>query len=383
MQKMIIAIGTQNDPNENRYSGQSTMFDGLVCHLRTLGHVVDIIDIWPKITIGRVVGKFSFMRAVEYIRIVLKLFWLLLTNTYGVAYIHIAQSRVGFYRDEVFIKILKLFHLEIVAHQFGANYSGFYNSLSPSLKKRLIKTLKTLNKVVVEGDYMKSQFSFLDDYEERVIVVPNGLPIESNIDVEAKTYEKGTPFKLIYLSHMIYSKGYFDVLKAVDLLVNKHNRKIKCVFAGQILNSVDDPFTREIRTIEQFYSYIDTHRLSDIIEYHEGLYGREKASHFSQSHVFLLPTYYVAEGQPLSILEAMAYGNVPIVTKYRHIPMMVSEETGYFVQPSSPEEIVAAIIEMMDNPHLYHAKSFENIKVYREKFTFDRYCNQLVSLLHC
>jgi glycosyltransferase involved in cell wall biosynthesis len=133
-----------------------------------------------------------------------------------------------------------LFRIRIFLHQFGANYSGFYESLSPFLKKRLVKMLSKADKIIVEGDYTKNQFSFMKDYLDKVAAIPNGLPGKDiEVEYECKTYDVAQPFNMIYLSNMIESKGYLDVLMAVNLLVNVHQRNVHCVFAGKFIATAD------------------------------------------------------------------------------------------------------------------------------------------------
>ncbi len=144
--------------------------------------------------------------------------------------------------------------------------------------------------------------------------------------------------------------------------------------------SIDDERANISNKID-FEKFVRKHRLEDYISYYPGLYGEQKDEMFSQSNVFLLPTYYINEGQPVSIIEAMAYGCVPIVTNYRHIPMMITEENGCFVKPRAPEQIAETIAWLMDNPDLYNAKSAASIRDFEEKFTFDKYASRVVQCI--
>lgn len=56
------------------------------------------------------------------------------------------------------------------------------------------------------------------------------------------------------------------------------------------------------------------------------LSGVAKADAFRAADVFLFPSYYATEGQPLAVVEAMAHG-LPVVTTYwRAIPEMLPQE---------------------------------------------------------
>ena len=371
----ILLIGTTSDVMNNRFTGQSIMFDGVVSAVEACGNDVKVLDISSR------KGNTSINRILDYSYILIRLLFLLCTYRVSLVYLVTSQSRRGFYRDYLIILFSRLFRIKVVTHQYGANYKQMLNSMSKLELNLLTKTLDYVSKIIVEGEYMKSQFSFYVDYADKVVVIPNGLPTEGKQIGRPKTYDRKTPFTLFYLSNLIYSKGYFDVLKAVNSLVNEHKMNVNCIFAGQFINSADDVYSGISNKVD-FDNYILQHGLSDYVKYFPGLYGDEKAQYFYTSHVFILPTYYINEGQPVSILGAMAYGCVPVVTKYRHIPMMVNEKNGCFVEPSSPESICKAIISLIDNTDTYSQKSKQAIEEYRTKYTFERFSDNVLGVIN-
>ena len=181
---------------------------------------------------------------------------------------------------------------------------------------------------------------------------------------------------------MIESKGYWDILKAMDILINKYNKNVKCVFVGVFMDSVDDvKFKNSSDAKQAFNNFIDKNNLSEFISYYNGLIGLEKANVFVESNVFLLPSYYKFEGQPVAVLEALANGSVPIVTNYRMIPDMVTNECGCFVDKKSPDHIVEKILFLIDNPDIYRKLSQCAIDRYQEFFTLEKYCNKIFNLI--
>ena len=375
----ILAIGTKNSTKKNAFSGQSAMFEGLVDYLCKKVKDVDVVDISGYFARKRSMS-FSFSRSIQYIYIIVKIFSKVCIKRYSMLYLTTAQSKVGFIRDYFIISITHLFGVKIFMHQFGANYSGFYNSLSTFFKKRLIKTLNKVDKIIVEGSYTKEQFSFMEDYINKVIVIPNGLPGKDiKVNYDCKVYDSEQTFNMIFLSNMIASKGYLDVLKAVDLLVNIHERNVHCIFAGKFIMT-SDVQEDAANSKTYFFEYLKEHNLTAKVEYFESIYGNSKEHAFSNSHAFLLPSYYINEGQPLAVLDAMAYGNVCIVTNYRLIPDMINVDNGLFVEAKSPESIVEKIIYLMDNPKSFSSMSKAAIERYQLNYTFDRYCEKVLNI---
>jgi glycosyltransferase involved in cell wall biosynthesis len=384
MKNKIIAIGptTQNNTVLN---GSSMMFQMYVDEMKRRNIPIIVLDLCQSLFkkgTERISGKISIYKVVDYTFLVSKLFFILLLNPRQKVYLNTGQSKIGFLRDFIIINISKLFGCKITAHQFGANYSGFYNSQPDFIKSKIIKTLGKTEKIIVEGDYSKRQFDFLPDYQTKVYSLPNGLPekIDSS-KIVAKKIDFGLPINLFYLSNLIESKGYWDVLEAINILVNEYKVNLKVVFSGKFLDSVDDvKFKNSEEARKVFFEYIEKNNLKDRITYYEGLYGEKKAKEFKKAHFFILPSYYINEGQPVSILEAMAYGCVPIVTEYRLIPTMVNLENGFFVNSKSPNEIAQKIKEMLENPETYTIMSQSSIGQYTDNFTAEKYTNHLISL---
>lgn len=369
----ILVIGACSDIAHNKFTGQSVMFDGIVSELNNHNKVT-VIDIAPH---G---NKKSFSRVLEYIIVLFKELCYLFTHKYDLAYITTAQSKKGFFRDYLIIKLLSIFKVKVISHQYGANYRQLLTSLGRRGLNRLNKMLERISVIIVEGQYMKDQYSFMNDYDKKVRIIPNGLPHVGPRALQPKSYDNSQPFRMFYLSNMIWSKGYFDVLQAVDTLINKYHKNVECVFAGAFMSSSDDN-RKGISNKEDFDRYVIEHKLEDKVKYFPGLYGEEKDQMFSKSHVFLLPTYYINEGQPVSIIEAMAYGCIPIVTEYRHIPMMVNQNNGVFVNHKSPDIIATEIIKLMDHNDEYISKSETCIRDYVDKFSFDKFTSQVLSCM--
>lgn len=371
----ILAIGIQSNIKKKQFSGQSVMFDGIVRSFRSCGNDVVVNDIATRFHSDGVL-----YRCVDYAVVLAKLIVYLFARQFDVVYITTSQSKNGFLRDNAIISMCKWFNIPVIAHQYGANYHQLLDALGESGTEKLKKMMGYVSTIIVEGEYMKEQFSFLPDYQRKVKPIPNGLPIEGKHARIAKSFDGSRPFVMFYLSNLIWSKGYFDVLNAVDILVNREHFNVKCVFAGKFMASHDDE-RPGIANKEDFDKFVVEHGLTDKVEYHPGLYGDEKDKYFHESNVFLLPSYYINEGQPVSIIEAMAYGCVPLVTEYRHIPMMVNDKNGCFVRPKDAEDISMKVRYLMEHPDEYATKSRQSIVDYQEKYKFDVYAGKVMDCI--
>lgn len=371
------------DQKNNIFSGQAMMFVAFVDFLKSQNYEVKVINLVSRYSDIQV-GTIAWKRILEYFSIILKSIKVFSGSPRSVVYITTAQSRGGFYRDFIFINLARIFNCKVVIQQFGSNFSSFYNDLSPVMRFFVRYTFNTGKRIIVEGEYSKEHFKILKNYSQKVIAISNGLP-ERNLKLPShgKSHEKNTTFNLLYLSYMIESKGYWDVLMGVNILVNRMKQNVRCTFSGIFKTSVDNEmFDNETDAKESFFKFIKQNSLENYITYYEGVRGTEKANQFIASHVFLLPSYFKFEGQPVSVLEAMAYGSVPIVTKHRMIPDMVTTETGIFVDQKSPEQIADSIKFLIDNPEHYSKLSQASIIRYLERFTLDKYCQNLLTIIN-
>ncbi len=368
-----------------------------------------VCDISERARTDRRVGRVSVWRCVDYIRTLTRLWicllWIrmsrLMQKTFGrlrpltgqprgsrsapsdLVYLTTAQSLAGFCRDAGVIWPARLLGYRIMAHQFGANYGQFYDQQS-RLKKWMIRT--TLNRVdcvVVEGEYVKSQFSMLKNHDSRVATVPNGLPVLDLPRWSPRSWSAERPFQLLYLSNMVETKGYWDVLEACRLLHNDRGRHVRCRFIGDWLPSSDSV---RFKSVEQarhaFEEFCREHHLEDVVSHDTRLLGDAKEAAFGQSDVFLLPSNFVNEGQPVSVLEAMARGLVVIATQHRLIPTMVREpENGYFVPYAAPDRIADRIEYLMDHPGEFARMSANSIEIYSREFTPESFVNRMEQLL--
>lgn len=381
--KKIITVGTTTQ-NNKMVNGQTMMFQMLVDKMRHRGVQPVIVDFGLsfKKDFGnqRISGKFSFIKLLDNFVSLISYLWALLANPKIPVYINTSQSRVGFLRDYVFIRLAKLFRRKVIGHQFGANYQAFYQSQSSALQKKIKETLELTDRFIVEGEYTKRQFAFLDDHENKVKAIPNGLPQE--IVLENITPKKITsPVNILYLSNMIEGKGYWDVVEALNILQNKYHVSLQAVFAGQFLADTNDCLTQTPQEAKSlFFQKLKDYNLHDKTAYYPGLYGEEKKDNFNKANFFVLPSYYINEGQPVSVLEALAYGCVPIVTEYRLIPTMVNQDNGFFVDSKSPGQIAEKILYSLNNSVEYQQKSENGMRYFKDNFTADRYVDQILQI---
>jgi glycosyltransferase involved in cell wall biosynthesis len=89
--------------------------------------------------------------------------------------------------------------------------------------------------------------------------------------------------------------------------------------------------------------FIRQRGVQNVVEILGFVSAERKAQALTQADIFCFPTYYLAENQPGTLIEAMAYGLPIVTTRWRSIPEMLPENYPGLVDPKSPGQIASAL----------------------------------------
>ena len=322
----------------------------------------------------------TIARAVEVLAVLAK-FCVGLAVGYRNVYLLIAQSSAGFVRDAIMIWSAWLCRGAIVVHLHGGNYDGFYRTRSMLGKFLIRHTLRRVRKIIALSTRLRSMYAFDPALCNRVVVVPNSLPY--SIDARCRKRTEDQSVKVLYLSNLIQSKGYRDVLDAVAILKHETPLHVEAKFAGRFDTADDDEITMSPHEAEQrFARDIEVNGLQPNACYVGIATGKKKQDLLNESDFFILATNYRHEGQPISIIEAMAHGCVVVATNYRAIPdMVVDGVTGVLVDYRKPRQIADAIRRLVDDPAQYEAMSKAASLRYQTHFGTERHLDAMAAIL--
>jgi glycosyltransferase involved in cell wall biosynthesis len=299
-------------------------------------------------------------------------------------YMTIATSRLGFLRDAFFIWSAHLLRRRIVIHHQGGGCRRFYLGSGRLFRAVIRSTLARADTLVVLGDSLRSQFRFVPDAKKRVVVVRNCLPVsDPSLLMEQKTLPETGPVRLLYLSNMIPSKGYWDLLHACRKLKNA-GIDFRCDYCGDFLDIVDPTgsSTTAAAAENQFRKAIEEFGLSERVTYHGSVHGSRKIELLRAAHMFVLPTYYPWEGQPMSIIEAMAAATPVISTRHRAIPdQVIDGDNGFLVKTRSPADIAQAVTRLATDRDLFAKQSGNAHRHFREHFGAETHLNRLIGVI--
>ena len=241
----ILLVGDLPPPTH----GQSVSFQMLCKCLPRRGFDCRVVDLSRKAESPW--GQITIVRTLEVLAVLAKLY-IGLAAGYRNVYLLIAQSSAGFVRDAIMIWSAWLCRGSIVVHLRGGNYDGFYRDRSTLGKFVIRHTLRRTDRIIALSERLRGMYAFDSVLQDRVVVVPNSPPYA--IDARCRKRTKDQPVKVLYLSNLIQSKGYRDVLDAVAILKQETRLHVEANFAGRFDSADDDEVTMSPHEAEQRFA---------------------------------------------------------------------------------------------------------------------------------
>lgn len=172
----------------------------------------------------------------------------------------------------------------------------------------------------------------------RVVTVDNAIDVHA---FEPAPLDGDCP-RLLYVGALSRKKGVIDLVAALELLREREPDGWDLQLVGGAAE-VGDAEAEEIRSVVRAAGWGDA-----LAGVHHGAALRER---FRTADVFVLPSH--EEGQPMTILEAMAAGLPVVATRVGAVPDMIREGVeGTLVDAHDVPALAAALGELVRSGHL-------------------------------
>lgn len=287
---------------------------------------------------------------------------LLKQNQDAVVHYNIPLMKAAIVRDYMLIRIVHKLGMPIVLHIHGGNYIKERNR--PWYLRKLLKHIFAWGKyVIVLGDEEKSILK--EDFGlSNVVSLPNCIDL-----TEAKSFNRSINGKdtldILYIGRIESNKGIGYTFEACKAL-KEEGVKFHLNFAGK--EEIEGQYIPKFK--EEF---------AENFTFHGIVSGEKKSEILKKCDIFLLPSFY--EGLPMSLLETMSYGQVPVVTPVGSIPTVVTDNiNGIFTNIKNTTDIVDAIKRLIADKELFTALSRKAKKAIIAKFDDRMYINKLNEL---
>ena len=246
----------------------------------------------------------------------------------GAALVHVNTSIMprSFWRDLANVAVAKLCGARVVYQVHGgAAPDAFF--AHPLLKGFFRATLRLPDALVVLGTpQLEAYRAFVPG--TNIAAIPNGIDFKR----PDRSPNANAPLRLLYIGRLAPRKGLGETLAALAA-VRSSGLTTRLVIAG---TGPDEQLLRQ---------QVSDYGIENDVTFAGPAYGERKRKLFAEADVLLLASY--GEGLPYALLEAMAAGVVPVVTRVGAIADVVQHGVhGVFVPVGDAGAIAAAIREL-------------------------------------
>lgn len=324
----------------------------------------DYVNLGTSISVDEI-GHGDWLKVKRYLKILRQTINRLYRHKPKLVYMTLTASGSGFYKDALIVMLIKLFDKKIVFHFHNKGVSSRQNKWLDNL---LYKMVFRKSEVILLSEHL---YYDIQKYvsKKRVHFCANGIP-EKRI-TEIKEKESNVKVQLLFLSNLIESKGVFILMKACQILQSKQ-LPFHCTFIG----SEGDI------SVNRFQEKLNEFGINKSVHYAGRKYGLDKEAAYSQSDIFVFPTYYHNETFGLVNLEAMQY-SLPVVSTFEGgIPEVVIDgKTGFLVKQEDAFDLAEKLEILIKNPALRINMGKAGKKRYEEQFTLELFEKRFSQIL--
>ena len=288
--------------------------------------------------------------------------WKCLLKTYPDAIVHynFPLEKPSIIRDTPFMRAALKNGNKMVIHIHGGIYLTSESIPFPFrqiLKHVFSWQLPFITLSEKEAGILRNKF-----YAKHVVSLPNCIDLKDAQTFERKYKDDSTPLTLGYLGRIAKTKGMDYLLQACSILKERHIPFCLKIAGAEEVEGLYLPQFSKILGNQFVYS---------------GIVSGESKNAFLQSlDVLVMPTFF--EGLPMSLLECMSYGAVPVITPVGSIPTVVTnDQNGLFIKEKDAESIVDAITYLHTNRDKLKLMSAAARNYIFEHFDSDSYIDKL------
>ena len=312
------------------------------------------------------VGKFSLKKVIFYVKQYKEIYKIFNVEK---VYMTTGQTFFGILKYAPYILISKLLKKELIVHIHGDYLWKEFENLKDFKRLIFSKLISKFDKGIVLSNTLKRNLEpFLP--VERIFTLHNFVEdYLFDIDINNKLNENFSEIRIVYLSNLMSEKGILDLLEALVIL-----KKKSIGFKAKIAGNIDETLKEKIFS---YFKYLDNE-----VDYLGVVYGKKKRDLLYWGNVFVFPSYYKIEGQPISILEAMATGNIILTTNQGGIPdIFLNKKNGFYIDKQNPKDISDKLIMIYDNLDNFKYIGEYNYNLAKKKYTIETFISSLYDVL--
>ena len=333
------------------------LLEGLERQARTDGISLEVYHVDAKLSSNlEAIGKFQWSKVFRILRYCVQAYWHRLVHGADTFYYVPAPGvRAAVYRDWIVMFLCRPLFRNIIFHWHAAGLGEWLDTQAKPWERKLTdRLLRNASLSIVLSTFARADANRFSP--KRIEVIPNGIPdpcsdFENVVLPERKrrfdqrNRNERTNFTALFIGACTAAKGLFAALDAVALLSERlksaeSNIHLRFIVAGEFADNMER--NRFQDRIGQ--SDLNGGDIAQPIVIYEGFVsGDAKNSLFRNSDCLVFPSRYPAEGQPVTIIEGLAFGSNIIATRWRGIPELLEGADAQIVDEQDPVGIAGGL----------------------------------------
>lgn len=247
-------------------------------------------------------------------------------------HVHLS-SRASFWRKSVFCLMARGLRRPYLLHMHGSEFMKFYDEECGALAKATVRSVFTHASLLIAlSEQWRENLARICP-GATIEVLPNAVPLP---DLDSRRADDGQ-MRLVFLGRLGTRKGTFDLVRGFAAIAN--------AFPGARLICAGDGAIDETRALAAAVG------IGERVECPGWVDPQAGSRLLAGATLFALPSH--AEGLPMALLEAMAWGLPVLTTPVGGIPDAVRAlENGYLINPGEPAEISRALETLLASAEL-------------------------------
>ena len=304
-----------------------------------------------------------------------------------ILHVNLGQTSFSFFREGLILVFFSWLRgsNRIVIGLHGSNFMQWEKN---SLHARCFKfILLHASKVCVLGLSQKLRLSEIGIHSSDIVVLPNTcslIPVDLKDKIKFQSeFRIDETFKVLFLSNLIPSKGFPEFLEALQILADQSKFNIQGVLCGKI---VEGKLEGRFSSIEELEGWIEAHitkiNSSDRVKvsWQKGADGKIKENLFYDSHLFVFPSSYFNEAQPIVLIEAIASGCAIITTDVGEITSTIIENEAIILNSSCPKVLADSIEKLISSKSNRLAQVKDGHKLFTERYSMHKHLHNWETL---
>lgn len=308
------------------------------------------------------IGKFNLLKPLLIIQYWFKLLFTLITFNPNYVYFQLSPFNAGFYRDLLYVFLIKLFRKKLIIHLHGKGIKQ--KSQKYSFLRILYKFVFKNSRIIHLSEKLAYDVRWV--FKGNIYFLPNGIKEVGKITPK----KSSNVIQLLFVSNLFKSKGVLILLEALVLLKND-GYDFKCTILG------DDGDI----SLNWLQTYIKNLELFDAISLVGPKFDKDKYPYFSLADIFIHPT--LSDCFPLVLLEAMSMKLPIIATNEGAITDMIKDGiNGFIVEKNNPQQIAEKIEYLIEHPKLMKEMGQKGKVKFEREFTLEVFEKNTINIFN-